>query len=83
MTALAHNRLRPRFRLRPEAVWAYLDLHYMSQHDFAVFAGISPGYLSRLLNGTKFPSPRVRRLLQKSLECPRFDDLFVQVGSNE
>ena len=40
-------------------------------------AGISSGYLSQLMSGTRCPSAEVRRKLMEVLGVAGFDDLFI------
>ena len=63
-------------RLRTEALWARLDLLHRSQNWLAREVGISPGYLSKLVNGGRAPSGRIRRRLQDALRVETFDELF-------
>ena len=69
--------------LRAEAVWNRLNRLNMSQNELARTLGISTGHLSRLINGRRCPSPRMRKLLMEALDCAEFDDLFVVVGDHE
>ena len=69
-----HN--RPRVRLNPAPVWAFLDERHISQNELARLIGISPGYLSQLMNGRAHPSPQLRRRLQGALGVTDFDALF-------
>ena len=69
--------------LRAEAVWERLNRLNMSQNDLARLLGVSTGHLSRLINGRRCPSPRMRKLLMETLECAEFDDLFVVVSCHE
>ena len=49
----------------------------MSQNWLAMKIGVSSGYMSQLMDGSRHPSPDVRRrLLDLFPECD-FDDLFV------
>lgn len=49
----------------------------MSQNWLAIKIGVSSGYMSQLMDGSRHPSPDVRRrLLDVFPECS-FDDLFV------
>ena len=66
-----------RVRLDPRAVWDRLNRHNMTQNGLARRVGITSGYLSQLMTGTRCPSAEVRRRLQEVLEIPRFADLFV------
>ena len=49
----------------------------MSQNWLAIKIGVSSGYMSQLMDGSRHPSPDVRRrFLDVFPECS-FDDLFV------
>jgi len=48
----------------------------MSQNWFASRAGVTSGYMSQLMDGSRRPSPKLRqRLMDVFPEC-EFDDLF-------
>jgi transcriptional regulator with XRE-family HTH domain len=49
----------------------------LSQNDLAKQLGVSSGYMSQLLCGSRRPSPRLRRRMLESLSPLGFDDLFV------
>ena len=66
-----------RSRLNPERVWELLNRRNMSQNQLARQCGVSSGYLSQMISGTRFPSPAVRRGLMEALDVERFDDLFI------
>ena len=65
-----------RVRLNPTAVWGHLNRLNMTQNELAAMVGITSGYFSQLMTGTRFPSARVRKRLQEVLGAPCFDDLF-------
>ena len=73
------KRRRPPFRTRvsPDRVWELLNRLNMSQNQLARLCGVSSGYLSQMISGTRFPSPAVRRGLMEALDVERFDDLFI------
>ena len=66
-----------RVRLNPDRVWELLNRLNMSQNELARLAGISSGYLSQLMTGTRCPSAELRRRLMEVLDVPHFDDLFI------
>ena len=66
-----------RVKLNPHAVWERLNRLNITQNQLAAMAGITSGYLSQLMTGTRSPSAEVRKRLQETLEIPRFDDLFI------
>ena len=63
-------------RLKTQAIWRRLEVMGRSQNWLARQAGLSPGYLSTLLNEERAPSGRIRRRIQKALGVPDFDELF-------
>lgn len=65
-----------RVRLNPDRVWELLNRLNMTQNELARLAGISSGYLSQLMTGTRRPSAELRRRLMKALGVTRFEDLF-------
>jgi len=64
-------------KLNPDRVWEFLNRLNMSQNELARLAGISSGYLSQLMSGTRCPSAELRRRLMKALGVTDFDDLFI------
>ena len=63
-------------RLKTQALWRRLELLGRSQNWLARQVGISPGYLSTLVNQGRAPSGRIRRRMQKALGVQDFDELF-------
>ena len=66
-----------RVKLNPRAVWERLNRLNITQNQLAAVVGITSGYLSQLMTGTRSPSAEVRKRLQEALDIPRFDDLFI------
>ncbi len=66
-----------RVRLNQAAVLHAIARRNMSQNMLAIKAGLSSGYISQLMCGTRYPSPRVREKLQNALNPMTFDDLFI------
>ncbi len=66
-----------RVKLNPHAVWERLNRLNVTQNQLASMVGITSGYLSQLMTGTRSPSAEVRKRLQEALEVARFDDLFI------
>ena len=66
-----------RVRLKQRSVWDRLDLLNMSQNELARTVGITSGYLSQLMSGTRCPSAEMRQRLQDVLGFDSFDDLFI------
>ena len=59
-----------RWKLNPEEVCDRLEGLGLSQNDLAREVGVSSGYLSRLMNGTRCPSARTCRLLEGGTRLP-------------
>ena len=74
---------RKKVRLKTEPVWDRLNRLNLTQNDLARLMGVSSGHLSRLLNGRRCPSPRMRQRLMEALVCSEFDDLFAVVSADE
>ena len=62
--------------LKTRALWDRLAKLDRSQNWLAHELGISPGYLSTLINQGRAPSGRIRRRMRTSLGVEDFDDLF-------
>ena len=65
-------------RLDAAALWRRLNLLNRSQNWLAKETGISPGYLSMLVNEGRAPSGRIRRRMQRALGVEDFHELFEQ-----
>ena len=70
------HRPASRVRLKQRGVWDRLDQMHMSQNEMAHEVGITSGYLSQLMSGTRCPSAEMRQRLQEVLGIDSFDDLF-------
>ena len=70
-------------RLDAAALWRRLNLLNRSQNWLAREAGISPGYLSTLVNEGLAPSGRIRQRMQQTLGVDDFHELFRQEVSND
>ena len=66
-----------RVKLRTDRVWELLNRLNMTQSELACLTGISSGYLSQLMSGTRCPSAELRRKLMDALGVTLFDDLFI------
>ena len=64
-------------RLNQSTVMQAIARRNMSQNMLAIRAGISSGYISQIMCGTRNPSPRVRQKLQDVLSPLTFDDIFI------
>jgi transcriptional regulator with XRE-family HTH domain len=63
-------------RVNQDAVQVAIAKRNMSQNMLAIRAGISSGYISQLMVGTRYPSPRVRQKILDVLGMD-FDDVFI------
>ena len=63
--------------LKPVAVWRLLEELDISQNELARLCGLSSGYMSQLIGGTRSPSAQVRRDIQEALGVTEFDELFM------
>ena len=70
-------------RLDAAALWRRLNLLNRSQNWLAREVGISPGYLSTLVNEGRAPSGRIRQRMQQALGVDDFHELFRQEVSND
>ena len=70
-------------RLDAAALWRRLALLNRSQSWLAREIGISPGYLSMLVNAGRAPSGRIRERMQKALGVDDFNDLFRLEDSDD
>ena len=64
-------------RLDAAALWRRLAMLNRSQSWLAREIGVSPGYISMLVNGERSPSGRIRRRMLKALGLNHFQDLFT------
>ena len=72
-----------RVRMNQVAVLRAIARRNMSQNMLAIRAGISSGYISQIMCGTRNPSPVVRQRLQDALKPLTFDDIFIiEEGEN-
>ena len=70
-------------RLDAAALWERLALLNRSQNWLAREVGISPGYLSLLVNEGRAPSGRIRRRMQKALGVEDFHELYRLEDGND
>ena len=63
-------------RLDTEALWERLALLNRSQNWLAREIGVSPAYVSMLVNEGRAPSGRIRRRMLKALGVDDFHQLF-------
>ena len=74
---------RPRVRVKAKAFWDYMERRSLSQNDLAKEVGLSPGYVSQMVNGRRSPSARTRRSLLEALGAVEFDDIFFIEATDE
>ena len=55
----------------------------MSQNSLAKMLGLSTGYMVQLMNGDRYPSPKLRQRILEILNPLSFDDLFIVEHVNE
>ena len=74
-----------RVKLNQVAVLHAIARRNMSQNMLAIRTGISSGYISQIMCGSRNPSPVVRQKLQDVLQPLTFDDIFIieENGKNE
>ena len=70
-------------RLDAAALWKRLALLNRSQNWLAKEIGISPGYLSLLVNEGRAPSGRIRLRMQKALGVEDFHELYRLEDGND
>ena len=66
--------------MNPQPVWDLQDRLKVSQNELARLLGLSTAYMSQLLNGTRSPSPRTQRRIQRFFGDVSPDELFIVVG---
>ena len=64
-------------RLDTAALWKRLALLGRSQNWLAGEIGVSPSYVSKLVNGGRAPSGRIRERMLKALGADEFNQLFT------
>ena len=70
-------------RLDAAALWTRLALMNRSQNWLAREIGVSPSYVSMLVNGERSPSGRIRRRMLRALGEIEFQDLFNMEVTDE
>lgn len=61
----------------------FLTRRNLSQNAFAERLGISSGYMSQLMRGSRYPSAGLRARILRSLKKISFDDVFEIVDDDE
>lgn len=73
----------PKVSLNRSTIQMAMVRRNMSQNMLAMRMGISSGYISQLMRGTRHASPEVRRKLLEMFIPLTFDDLFtIEEGDN-
>jgi len=67
----------PKVRLNRSAIQMAMVRRNMSQNMLAMRMDISSGYISQLMCGTRYASPRVRQKILEIFTPLTFDDLFT------
>jgi transcriptional regulator with XRE-family HTH domain len=62
--------------VRQTKVERLLTKRNLSQNAFAERLGISSGYMSQLMRGSRYPSAELRAKILRSLRNISFDDVF-------
>ena len=70
-------------RLDAAALWRRLEMLNRSQNWLAREIGVSPAYMSMLVNGGRSPSGRIRRRMRKALGVTNSKELFKLEDSDE
>ena len=76
MTKMSGKPALKRVRVKTPGVWSVSN-HLMSQNQPAHAMDSTSGRLSQLLNGQRYPSPKMRRRLLEALGNPPFDEVFI------
>ena len=66
--------------LRADAVEKLMSRRNLSLSDIAREAGLSKGFLSQAMHGSRCPGPASRRRLQAALGIDKWDVLFRMEG---
>ena len=70
-------------RLDAAALFERLEMLGRSQNWLAGQVGVTPSYMSMLVNGGRSPSGRIRRRMQKALGATRSRQLFKTEVTHE
>lgn len=64
-------------KLNRHSVWKLLNRLDLTQNELARLTGISSGYMSQLMSGSRSPSAPLCRQLMEALGTSGFDELFT------
>ena len=74
---------RPRVRIRTQRVYELLVQNNLSQNQLAQFVGVSSGYMSMILTGSRSASGATRQRIQEALGVTEFDEIFELENVND
>jgi transcriptional regulator with XRE-family HTH domain len=63
--------------LKSDSIKQILAKKNLSQNWLAERVGTTSGYMSQLMTGTRYPSPKMREKIMTCLKLNEFDDLFT------
>lgn len=66
-----------RVKVKARAIWDIMARQNLSQNELATKFGVSSGYMSQLVCGTRYPSPKLRRRILEFTPSMTFNDLFA------
>lgn len=69
--------------IRQREVEQFLIRRNLSQNAFAERLGISSGYMSQLMRGSRYPAAGLRARILRSLKNIKFDEVFEIVDDDE
>ena len=69
--------------LKSKAIREIMAKKNQSQNGLAGRIGASSGYMSQLMNGTRHPSPELRKKIMAALKIASFDEVFEIVPQSE
>jgi len=70
-------------KVRESDIERLLAKRNLSHNAFAERLGISSGYMSQLMRGSRYPSAELRAKILRSLRNVTFDDIFEIVDVDE
>jgi len=65
-----------RAKLKSKKIQTYLMRRNISQNNFAYRIGTTSGYMSQLMSGHRYPSPKLRQKMMEFLGVDNFNDIF-------
>jgi len=70
-------KMKIRVKVNQAVVQRAVARRNISQNALAAKVGTNSGYLSQIMRGVRYPSPKVREKLQAALYPLTFDDIFI------